>query len=500
MNRFLQSAIPMALGAALSPFITPMGAAAVVGGLGAFRAKKVGGQDPLMAGLTAGLGAYGGANIASELGKFGAQQTATEGLKSGIAQTTATGAPAVTGATAPVGMDMGMGGTGALGKTALSGVGSPGLAQTAATPSFTTLGGGYNAASSMAKEIAAQRAAEQAVASPFSSMGSGLQRLVTDGGPTAFMNQVGGKQLAMQAGMAAAPTIMEAMKPPAYQAPVVPKGTIYDYVYDPGTQSYSPTATGGAEETYLKPRYTLTGTRSAADGGLMALAAGGDTKPRDVSLQGYSAAPAAAANNGNPFVTPAQQTAAMARPAPTPAPGIANMAYDPTTQTYSGGAAPASGGSGKPWLANIIRNFLPPKATPQSYTYDPTNQTYMAEGGTVEAMSEGAAVHQDDNQTIPYARGGLSDLGGYSDGGHMLRGPGDGVSDSIPATIGGKRPARLADGEFVVPARAVSELGNGSTEAGARQLYAMLDRIQGARKKTTKNIAKKNNPQKLMPA
>lgn len=80
------------------------------------------------------------------------------------------------------------------------------------------------------------------------------------------------------------------------------------------------------------------------------------------------------------------------------------------------------------------------------------------------------------------AQGG--NLGGYSDGGRMLRGPGDGVSDSIPATIGGKKPARLADGEFVVPARIVSELGNGSTEAGARQLYAMMDRIQKARKKS----------------
>jgi hypothetical protein len=75
-------------------------------------------------------------------------------------------------------------------------------------------------------------------------------------------------------------------------------------------------------------------------------------------------------------------------------------------------------------------------------------------------------------------------LGGYSDGGRLLRGPGDGVSDDIPATIGGRQPARLADGEFVVPARIVSELGNGSTEAGARKLYAMMDRIQHGRKKS----------------
>jgi hypothetical protein len=85
--------------------------------------------------------------------------------------------------------------------------------------------------------------------------------------------------------------------------------------------------------------------------------------------------------------------------------------------------------------------------------------------------------------TPPMIRG-LSDLGGYSDGGRLLRGPGDGVSDSIPATIGGKQPARLADGEFVIPARIVSELGNGSTEAGARKLYAMMERIQAGRRKT----------------
>jgi hypothetical protein len=82
------------------------------------------------------------------------------------------------------------------------------------------------------------------------------------------------------------------------------------------------------------------------------------------------------------------------------------------------------------------------------------------------------------------AGGGLGSLGGYSDGGQLLKGPGDGVSDSIPAKIGRNQPARLADGEFVVPARIVSELGNGSTEAGAKQLYKMLDRIQAGRKKT----------------
>ena len=95
--------------------------------------------------------------------------------------------------------------------------------------------------------------------------------------------------------------------------------------------------------------------------------------------------------------------------------------------------------------------------------------------------------------------GGIGDLGGYSDGGRLLRGPGDGVSDNIPATIEGKRPARLADGEFVIPARAVSELGNGSTEAGSKQLYKMLDRI-AAKRKSGKGLAYNADPKKLMPA
>ena len=99
-----------------------------------------------------------------------------------------------------------------------------------------------------------------------------------------------------------------------------------------------------------------------------------------------------------------------------------------------------------------------------------------------------------------YAAGGIASLGGYSDGGQLLRGPGDGVSDDIPATIGGKQPARLADGEFVVPARIVSELGNGSTEAGARKLYAMMDRIRQARSKSLKNIAANSKADKYLPA
>jgi len=107
-----------------------------------------------------------------------------------------------------------------------------------------------------------------------------------------------------------------------------------------------------------------------------------------------------------------------------------------------------------------------------------------------------------DADGTPYAKGGISHLGDYSDGGRLLRGPGDGISDSIPAIIGKKQPARLADGEFVVPARIVSELGNGSTEAGARKLYAMMDRIQKARGKTVGKgkVAANSRSAKYLPA
>ena len=100
------------------------------------------------------------------------------------------------------------------------------------------------------------------------------------------------------------------------------------------------------------------------------------------------------------------------------------------------------------------------------------------------------------------AEGGIASLGGYSDGGRLLKGPGDGVSDSIPATIGDRQPARLADGEFVVPARIVSEIGNGSTDAGARELYKMMNRVQSARGKTVgKNkVAKDTRASKYLPA
>jgi len=115
------------------------------------------------------------------------------------------------------------------------------------------------------------------------------------------------------------------------------------------------------------------------------------------------------------------------------------------------------------------------------------NPYRYAAGGVPLAMKGPA-----DTETNPYGmkKGGSA---------RYIDGPGDGMSDSIPATIGGMQPAKLADGEFVIPADVVSHLGNGSTKAGAQQLYSMMDRIRKARtgnKEQGKEIA----PTKYLPA
>ena len=71
------------------------------------------------------------------------------------------------------------------------------------------------------------------------------------------------------------------------------------------------------------------------------------------------------------------------------------------------------------------------------------------------------------------------------DRGGMIRGPGTGVQDLVEGTIDNRQKVLLSDGEFVVPARVVSALGDGSTEAGAKVLHAMMDRVK---KDATENL------------
>lgn len=168
---------------------------------------------------------------------------------------------------------------------------------------------------------------------------------------------------------------------------------------------------------------------------------------------------------------------------------------------YGGGA-----GIGALMLSERMGAGEPPsgeyKGPLRKYKFDPFgySRSVYAEGGITSLANGGYdRTVGEMPQYQAMASGGISDLGSYSDGGRMLRGPGDGMSDNIPGVIGGRRPARLADGEFVVPADVVSHLGNGSTDAGAKQLYAMMDRVRKQRTGTKKQ-GRQINPMRAMPA
>lgn len=182
-----------------------------------------------------------------------------------------------------------------------------------------------------------------------------------------------------------------------------------------------------------------------------------------------------------------------------------NDVYYPGTPYRAAGGGIVALAPGGPVEAMSAQN-----AVGANTGYPQANLTaaYYSNPGTQRPVSQNVLSPSSDVRVDPYtgeqrfATGGEAHLGDYSDGGRLLRGPGDGVSDSIPASIGGNRPARLADGEFVIPARIVSEIGNGSTEAGARKLYAMMDRVQKARSKSVGKgrVAVDSKAEKLLPA
>jgi len=183
--------------------------------------------------------------------------------------------------------------------------------------------------------------------------------------------------------------------------------------------------------------------------------------------------------------------------------GMSKIAQDPTKyimdNKYKLGAsalAGAIGGREKPGEPEEYNGPL------KRFRFNPETYRAAFAGGGIANLASGGYDHVVGDESMNpafMARGGISDLGGYSDGGRMLRGPGDGMSDSIPASIAGRRPARLANEEFVVPADVVSHLGNGSSDAGAKQLYAMMDKVRQART-GRKSQGREINPQKYMPA
>jgi hypothetical protein len=215
-------------------------------------------------------------------------------------------------------------------------------------------------------------------------------------------------------------------------------------------------------------------------------------------------------------------------PTPTPVPGA------PTPAPVPPGTTPAPGAPGGPptkEFSDMFRAGVKPPTPPASSYYGGLAPDSFIQKAGIQALPAAGLLQdgesapttpeeesklrrispnfraQDPVQPNPYYRaqypsyasGGLADLGAYSDGGRLLRGPGDGMSDSIPAKIGTKQPARLADGEFVIPADVVSHLGNGSTDAGAKQLYAMMAKIRSARTGKKKQ-APAVNTSKFLPA
>ena len=152
---------------------------------------------------------------------------------------------------------------------------------------------------------------------------------------------------------------------------------------------------------------------------------------------------------------------------------------DSSDATMYNGQAVQYGEDGRPYIRDEDGNVRPVR----DEHYDGGDKA----GGPIKAKK--------------YAMGGIATLQTYAAGGKLLNGDGDGMSDSIPAVINGPRPQRaaLADGEFVIPADVVSHLGNGSTKAGAKRLYQMMDKVRMARVGTKKQ-GKQINPSKFMPA
>lgn len=180
--------------------------------------------------------------------------------------------------------------------------------------------------------------------------------------------------------------------------------------------------------------------------------------------------------------------------------GRSQYSYTPVQQTFQKWTPPAPAAPAAP----APEAPAPVDGGAGTYVYDPKTQqyTYTAPAAPVAATPVDA-FPPEPQYTDPggLAGGGLASLGTYAAGGKLLHGPGDGMSDSIPAVIQGAKPQRaaLAQGEFVIPADVVSHLGNGSTDAGSKRLYAMMDKVRHARTGNKKQ-GKQINADRFLPA
>ena len=203
------------------------------------------------------------------------------------------------------------------------------------------------------------------------------------------------------------------------------------------------------------------------------------------------------------------------------------------TAANPGGSAPKPGGttpkpkpkpsgglgnllSGDNSLGNILGLLIALKAmnsrggntnkttpiNPNKYTFNqkPIEQPVYTPYSGSSSPVMGRKHFEDPTYTVKAAVGGIMGLahGGAAKHPRYLQGATDGMADKLSTSIDGEHPAALSHGEFVIPADVVSHLGNGNSEAGANQLYKMMDRIRVART-GTKQQGKRINPEKFTP-
>jgi hypothetical protein len=437
--------------------------AAMGGGIAALQKKDIL-QGALMGGVG---GALGGAFMPGVAGAVGGEAvgTATSSGLGSLGSTTA-GAANLFGATGAAGAagTAGAAGAGVTGTTAGGFLGGPGEILAGATGS----GGG--------------------------SLGASPGLFGGSGGIGNFLSQ---NKYALAGGA------LGGMMAPGQEPPSPEQGNIRDYTF---SQERNPLFGQPGQSAFTNQQFTPGAVTSvedytAANGGIIALAEGGQP---GIEMQRYERpvrqmAPEVAAYNQQLMERANQQYNVNLRPAPNQVPGSAGYIAPPSPMAPAASSGESlSGLRFNPVTQQFEGEFLAPGDKKKRPLFDMDDE----EPQNSYNFSSGDSGNANGGLMSSYAAGGISSLGSYSDGGQLLKGPGNGTSDSIPAVIGNKQPARLADGEFVVPARIVSELGNGSTDAGAKQLYGMMDRIQKNRKKTVGKgkVAVDAKSRKLLPA
>lgn len=270
------------------------------------------------------------------------------------------------------------------------------------------------------------------------------------------------------------------------------KGSLSNYRMSPNFQPSRVTPNA------YTPRY-------AAQGGIM-MAAGGmyDDEPMGDD-QGYAAGGIASYSRGRRVMTSQDQLQEYMdmiegqKPAPAPDPGyVGSTGIIPLDNINTRGKDALTASMIRMGEAGSRANYTPYKKMQRPNAMGGIN---LSPPGV---KREAESVSDDEREA---AAGGIMqadryNMGGYASGSvpRLLKGPGDGMSDDIPASIDNRQPARLADGEFVVPADVVSGLGNGSTEAGAKHLHKMMTDVRRARTGNPKQgkeiVAQKYIPKK----